>query len=107
MRPMIQPKIKLNLIRLPLKRCLQEASLGKFDGVVAAGYNKDRTVWGPYPTNKDGILDSNYRLYTDSYSIYKRKDSLIKFENGKFLNLGIRPIGAQLGYTIASDLKAQ
>ena len=100
-------KIKLNLIRLPWKRCLQKASLGEFDGVVSAGYNDERAAWGKYPTNESGILDREYRLYTDSYDIYTRKDSLIKYENGIFQNLGKKPIGAQLGYTIVGDLKAQ
>jgi len=57
--------------------------------------------------DKEGILDRDDRLYTDSYSFYKRKDSLIKYINGKPQNLEKKLIGAQLGHTIARDLKAK
>ena len=97
--------IKFNLVRLPWKRCQLEAESGNIDGIIAASYNKHRTSWGVYPTKKDGRLIRDYRLHTESYVIYKRKESKVQWENGRFLNLGKSLIGTQLGYSVVSDLK--
>lgn len=98
-------KIKFTFIRLPWKRCQLEGRSGNVDGLIAASFNKERTEWGVYPTNALGELLSVQRLHTDSFYIYVRKDSNIKFENGKFLNLANNKIGVQLGYSVGHDLR--
>ena len=100
-------KAKITYLRLPWKRCQLEAAAGNLDGLIAASFNRERTAWGVYPTNKDGSLNQELRLHTDSFYIYSRKDSEISFNNSKFMNLGNNPIGAQIGYSVGNDLKDQ
>ena len=100
-------KVKFKYIRLPWKRCQIEAKMGKIDGLIAASYTKVRTEWGVYPTYKNGNLNRNQRLHTDSFVIFKTKNSPIVYENGKFLNLDTHKIGVQLGYSVGNDLEDQ
>lgn len=99
--------VKFKYIRLPWKRCQIEAQNGKLDGLIAASFTKERTKWGVYPTQKNGSLNRNLRLHTDSFTVFKIKKSLIRFENGKFINLGLNKIGVQLGYSVGTDLVEQ
>lgn len=99
--------LKFKYIRLPWKRCQIDAQNGKLDGLIAASFTKERTQWGVYPTKKDGVLNRAQRLHTDSFMVFKTKHSPIRFENGKFLNLGDQKIGVQLGYSVGADLAEQ
>lgn len=100
-------KLKFKYIRLPWKRCQIEAQNGKLDGLIAASFTRERTAWGVYPTKKSGDLDRGMRLHTDSFMVFISKGSPVRFENGKFENLGNQLIGVQLGYSVGSDLKDQ
>lgn len=100
-------KLKFKYIRLPWKRCQIDAQNGRLDGLIAASFTKERTNWGVYPTKKNGDLDRNLRLHTDSFMVYITKGSPIRFQNGRFENLENHPIGVQLGYSVGSDLKEQ
>jgi polar amino acid transport system substrate-binding protein len=99
--------IKFKFIRLPWKRCQIEAQNGKLDGLIAASFTKERAQWGVYPTHKNGDLNRNQRLHTDSFMVFKTKHSPIRFEGGKFINLGTNKIGVQLGYSVGTDLVEQ
>lgn len=100
---------KLNLrfkyTRLPWKRCMLEAQSGKVDALIAASFTKERTRWGVYPTKPNGQLDSNLKLHSDRYIVYVRDDSPIRWEKGKFTNIGSNQVGVQLGYSVGEDLK--
>lgn len=99
--------VKIKYIRLPWKRCQIDAQNGKLDGLIAASFTKERTNWGVYPTKKNGELDRNQRLHMDSFIVYITKNSPIRFENGRFENLGNNPVGVQLGYSVGTDLAEQ
>ncbi len=96
--------MKFTYIRLPWKRCQYEAQSGNIDGLIAASFTKERSEWGVYPTLLNGELDTERRLHTDSFYVYARKDSAVKFKNKKFLQLGTNQIGVQLGYSVGNDL---
>ena len=100
-------KLKFKYIRLPWKRCQIDAQNGKLDGLIAASFTKERTSWGIYPTKSNGELDRNLRLHTDSFLVFITKGSPIRYENGRFENLGNNLIGVQLGYSVGSDLRYQ
>ncbi len=102
----IEKKLKLNFkyVRLPWKRCMLEAQAGKIDALIAASFTKERTNWGVYPTKNDGQLDPALRLHSDSYTVYVRDDSNVRWEEGKFVNLGTNQVGVQLGYSVGNDL---
>ncbi len=99
--------VKFKYIRLPWKRCQIDAQNGKLDGLIAASFTKERTQWGVYPTKKNGSLNRHHRLHTDSFMVFKTKNSPIRFEEGKFINLGSNKIGVQLGYSVGTDLLEQ
>jgi len=96
---------RFEMVRLPWKRCLSEVQAGKIDAAIAASYSDGRAAWGIYPRNADGALDREARLHTDSFHIYRRLDSTIRWNNGKLENLGEQPVGAQLGYSVGRYLE--
>jgi polar amino acid transport system substrate-binding protein len=97
--------LEFEYLRLPWKRCLQEVQYGRIQAAIAASYNRDRAVWGSYPMHPDGSLDKELRLHTDSFFIFRRTDSAIRWSNNKMENLGNQVIGAQLGYSVAKSLE--
>ncbi len=102
-------KIKFTLSRLPWKRCQLEAQYGNFEGIIAASFNQERTNWGVYPYNDtEGEhlenLEREYRMHTDSFYVYVRKDSNIQWVNNKFENIGKNAVGVQLGYSVGDDV---
>jgi|GEM_PF-6936230 len=80
--------LKFTMIRLPWKRCQVEAKNGNFEGIIAASYNDERASWGVYPFSDENIIEPDYRMHTDRFYIYTRKDSPIKLKNGRLENLG-------------------
>lgn len=90
--------MKFTMLRLPWKRCQLEARKGNFDGIIAASYNDERAEWGQYPPKE-------FRLHTDRFYIYTRKESPILWKNGKLHNLEKNEVGVQLGYSVGSDIQ--
>lgn len=97
--------IKFEMVRLPWKRCQIEAQNGNFEGIIAASYTDERSNWGVYPFSNSKTVDPQYRLHSDSFYIYTRKESPIKWKNGKLENLGTNEVGVQLGYSVGNDIK--
>lgn len=69
----------------------------------AIRFKEERLQSGQYPM-KDGQPDSNRRIITISYYVYKMKDSLLDWDGTQFLNLN-GAIGANTGYSIVGDLR--
>lgn len=90
--------MKFTMVRLPWKRCQLEARKGNFEGIIAASYNDDRAEWGIYPSRE-------FRLHTDSFYIYTRKDSPILWKDGKLHNLEKNEVGVQLGYSVGTYIQ--
>ncbi len=97
--------LKFTMVRLPWKRCQVEAKNGNFEGIIAASYNEERATWGVYPFSEDNVIEPDYRMHTDRFYIYTRKESPIKFKNGKLENLSDNAVGVQLGYSVGNDLQ--
>lgn len=96
--------IQIEIIPSPWKRTLEKMKEGKIDGTFSASFVADRAKYGIYPPYKDGIPSDIYSIHYSSYSIYKLKTSPVYFNKNKFINLnGL--IGAQLGFSIVSDIK--
>jgi len=93
------------LIRLPWKRCQNEVKEGRIHAAIAASFNKDRAKWGSYPVDSKGMLNKELSLFTDSFFIYRRFDSQIRWQNHRFENLNQQSIGVQLGYSAGKDLE--
>ncbi|MEA1969983.1 MAG: transporter substrate-binding domain-containing protein [Thermodesulfobacteriota bacterium] len=97
--------IKIEIKRLPWKRCLYEMDKGKVDGVFTASYKDKRKQFGRYP-EKDGKVDPSRRFTSASYAFYKLKSADLDFSN-KDYGIFTGKIGGPLGYSIIDDLKKQ
>ncbi|HYD81087.1 MAG TPA: transporter substrate-binding domain-containing protein [Paucimonas sp.] len=92
------------LTALPWKRCLSEVQQGKQDGAVAASFKNERMEIGVYPMVGDNP-DPKRRMRTESYSLFRVKGSNVHWD-GKTIHGASGPVGVQLGYSIADQLKA-
>jgi polar amino acid transport system substrate-binding protein len=95
--------IQFQFNRMPWKRCLYMVKNGLADGTFHASYNPERAKYGVYPM-RDGKLNSTRAIYTNTYSLFVKKGSGVTW-NGKTLGNVSRPIGTQLSYAIAEDLR--
>ena len=89
--------------RMPWKRCLYMVEHGLADATFHASYKAARAKFGVYPT-RDGQLDPSRRIYKNSYVFYILKGSGVSWD-GKTISGTSRPIGTQLSYAIAEDLR--
>jgi polar amino acid transport system substrate-binding protein len=89
--------------RMPWKRCLYAVEHGMADATFHASFKPARAKFGVYPA-RDGQLDPSRRIYKNSYVFYARKGSGVSW-NGRALSNAARPIGTQLSYSIAEDLR--
>ncbi len=96
--------IVLTQVALPWKRCFKELQEGAVDGVAAASFSEERAVFAQYPMTKNGDLDVSLRLRNDSYSLFRPKDGVAGWDGKRFVQLAV-PIGTQLGYSVAGDLR--
>jgi polar amino acid transport system substrate-binding protein len=94
---------KLEIQKLPWKRCLGAVEDGSIHGAIAASYKDERAKFAVYPT-KDGKPDADRRLHTEEYSLYRAKGGAVSWDGTKFSNLS-GSIGAQRGYSIIDNLK--
>jgi polar amino acid transport system substrate-binding protein len=98
-----QVNVQFHFKRMPWKRCLYMVENGLADGTFHASYKPARAKYGVYPT-KNGELDPARSIYKNSYVIYALKGSGVSW-NGKTIRNVSRPIGTQLSYAIADDLR--
>jgi len=89
--------------RMPWKRCLYLVERGSADATFHASYKPERAKYGLYPT-RNGKLDRTRSIYNASYVFYAKKGSGVTWD-GKTINNVSRPIGTQLSYAIADDLR--
>jgi len=89
--------------RMPWKRCLYAVEHGMADAAFHASFKPARAKFGVYPT-RDGQLDPSRRIYKNSYVFYARKGSGVLWD-GQTIHNASRPIGTQLSYSIADDLR--
>jgi polar amino acid transport system substrate-binding protein len=97
------PAMKVELQRMPWKRCLLKLEKGEVDAVVAS-FTSDRLAYGLYPM-KDGQTNPALRIGSTSYALYKRKDAALEWD-GKSLKGLVLAMGAPSGYSIVEELRA-
>lgn len=95
--------IEISFKRLPWLRGLEEVRKNKIEGIFHASYNADRTKIGVYPT-KSGKPDESRKIMSQSYFLYKKKDSQLSWDGTKMANLE-GSIGAIHGYAIVKHLQ--
>ena len=95
--------IKLKLKRLPDKRLFVELEKGTADGNFIQSFKESRLKYGAYPV-KNGKPDTDKRITTLSYFLYKKKDSNLQATVDSFTTRGV-VIAAKRGFSIVDDLK--
>jgi polar amino acid transport system substrate-binding protein len=92
------------LTRTPWQRGLYLIKTGQADAIFASSYTKDRLSYGVYPM-KDGQPDSSRKLFDQSYRLYVRAGSGVRWD-GKTLSNLHAPVGATPGYAVIPVLRA-
>ena len=95
--------VEFQFKRMPWKRCLYAVEHGLADATFHASFKPARAEFGDYPT-REGKLDPTRGIYKNSYVFYIRRGSDVSW-NGKTISNASRPIGTQLSYSIADDLR--
>jgi len=94
--------IKFKFDRLPWARGLEQLKNNLVDGIFHASFKAERLKIGAYPLS-NGKPDTSRKLMSQSYFLYKRKESPLTWDGITFGNLH-GSIGAIIGYAIVGDL---
>jgi polar amino acid transport system substrate-binding protein len=94
--------VAVQFVTLPWKRCLSEMRDGAVQGVFAASFSADRMAFGAYPGGNSA--DAAMQLHTDGFSLVRRKGDAASWD-GKTLSGLKGPVGVQIGYSVANDLR--
>ena len=95
--------LKFNFISQSWDQCLEDLKNNRIDATFHASYTKDRSKYGVYPL-KDGKQDVDRRLLTQTYYIYKHKDSPLNWDGKSFSHLS-KPVSAMTKFSVVKDLK--
>ncbi len=95
--------VNVKFWRLPNKRIKAYLRKGEIDGAFLMSYKEERKNLGAYPMN-EGELDSERRVATVTYSLYRLKGDKVQWDGGKITGLGDRDIAANRNYSIVSVL---
>lgn len=97
--------LRLKLFRYPSRRLYDKMHQGEMDAAFMYSYHPDRLSWAVYPT-QDGKPDPHLRMTTLTYVYYARGTARPGWD-GKRLDTGGAGVGANAGWSIATDLRAQ
>lgn len=102
---LLEPRIhlKVEIIRLPWNRCLQELGQGTVDGIFYAAYKPEREAIGVYPMKK-GKIDKDRRFNSVTYALYRLKNSSVRWD-GKKMHYLKGSLGVTRGYVISDTLE--
>ncbi len=95
--------IRLNIIRRPNQRVHHDLKTGRFDLSGIYSFKPSRMEEGVFPRTESGELDKDRRVFTQSYYMYAYSYSDFEW-NGNAVSQGSL-VGANLGYSVVSDLK--
>ena len=98
-----QVGVKLQFKRIPWKRGLYMLENAVADATFHASFKPSRADYGVYPM-RDNRLDETRSIFKMTYVLYSQKGSGVSWDGNTISNAS-RPIGAQLSYAIADDLR--
>lgn len=97
---------KLNIVikvePTPWARGLELVKQNSVDGIFHTSFLKDRLKFGVYPM-LNGEVDESRQSMTQSYVLYKLKDSKLSWDGTEFKHLNGQ-LGAVIDYSIVDDL---
>lgn len=95
--------ITVKFQRHPTKRGQIMLKNGNVDALFSLSYNQERLELGQYPM-KGGKPDGSRRIGAVAYYLYKLDNSPVEYD-GKTIKNATMAIGANLGYSIAGDIR--
>lgn len=103
----VQHTLNLEIVHQPMpwKRCLDGLARSQYDGAFAAAFKAERQVMGHYPYRADGSLDTDKRLHSASYSLYRLRGSQADWDGTTFSGIQGR-VASLSGFSIIDFLKA-
>ncbi|MEX0757986.1 MAG: transporter substrate-binding domain-containing protein, partial [Tistlia sp.] len=90
--------------RVPWKRGLFLVEQGLADGIFHTSHLPEREALLAYPRRADGTLDESRAIFVQSYLLYVRKGSPLRWDGTAFENLD-GPVGAISSYSVVQDLR--
>lgn len=100
-----QLEINFILQRMPWRRCLAMVQTGQIQGAIGASFLPARQEQAVYPAHNGTQPDVRRRMSTTRYYLYRLKGGQLRW-NGQQISDDARPVGVQLGYSIADNLRA-
>jgi polar amino acid transport system substrate-binding protein len=103
---MVGPRlgVEFQFRRVPWQRGLFLVETGQADAIFAASYNEDRGRYGAFPM-KDGHPDASRRIHQQSYSLFVRPGSAVRFD-GRGISGLTQAVGVQGGFAVIGHLEA-
>lgn len=95
------PRLKVQLVRMPWKRCLVQLQEGNVDAVVGS-FKPERMQNGVFPM-KAGKPDVKLAIDVRAYYLFKRSDTAFTWDGERLSGLD-GAVGAPRGYSIIDDL---
>lgn len=93
----------VHFVRVPNKRVLLMVQSGRADGAFVFSYKPEREKFGRYPM-RDGKPNAELRIASMSYYFYAKNNSDMNWDGETLMGQNLR-VGANLGYSIVTDLK--
>jgi len=93
----------VHFVRVPNKRVLLMVQSGRADGAFVFSYKPEREKYGQYPM-LNGKPNAELRIASMSYYFYALNNSDLKWDGESLTGRNLR-VGANLGYSIVTDLK--
>jgi len=95
--------LKVNYIRKPWKRCLDDLSKSKVDAVIGS-YHVDREKIGVYPKVR-GVVDPSKAISKHAVCFIKHKNSSFSWDGVKINSTNKMVVGVTAGYMIIKVLE--
>ncbi|MBU2112811.1 MAG: hypothetical protein KKE94_03445 [Gammaproteobacteria bacterium] len=101
---LIELGIDFTVQRLPWRRCLHDAEIGKYDGIIGIGWSAEHGVVYDFPYNTDNKPDPLLAITAVDYYIYTKLDSKLVWD-GERLSGVVHGLAAPRGYVVETTLQ--
>lgn len=96
--------ISFTVERLPWRRCLHDAEIGKYDGIIGIGWSAERGMIYDFPYSTDSKPEPSLAIVDVDYYIYTKQDSKLAWD-GEHLTGVTHGLAAPRGYVVEAILK--
>lgn len=98
-------ELDFTIERLPWLRCMYDAHLGKFDGIIGVDWSKERSDMYDFPGETGTIPIEDFSITRADYYVYAKEDSSLSWDGHALSGLK-HGIAAPKGYVVETLLKS-